>query len=175
MAFFDNTTNGPGLLSSAQAITTTAASTQLYDVTGAGSGVAPSITFGNGPVGFDIAGALEGIARPVAYFVITTLGTGAGTITFQVQAAPNSSNSPGTYVVVGSSDAYVGTTLLKGNVIAIPITPYNQIAPSMSVPRFYRANYVVSGSATASVTAFIGINLPTGYEITQYGNNYTAP
>lgn len=175
MAFFDNTTNGPGLLSSAQAITTTAASTNLYDVTGAGSGVAPSMTFGNGPVGFDIAGGLEGIARPVAYFVITTTGTGAGTVTFEIQAAPNSSNSPGTYVTLTASDALVGTTLIKGNVIALPIPPFNQIAPSMSVPRFYRANYVVASSATVSVTAFIGINLPTGYEITQYGSNFTAP
>lgn len=176
MTFYDNSTNGPGLLSSAQAITTTAASTNLYDVTGAGAGVAPSMSFGNGPVGFDIAGAANGgMARPVAYFSIGVTGTGAGTITFQIQAAPNSSNSPGTYVVVGSSDAYVGTTLIAGNVIAIPITPYNQIAPSMGVPRFYRAEYVVSGSATVTVTAFIGIGIPTGYELTQYGNNYTAP
>lgn len=175
MAYFDNTTNGPGILSSAQAITTTAASTNLYDVTGAGSGSAPSMTFGNGSVGFDIAGGLEGIARPTAYFVITTTGTGAGTVTFQVQAAPNSSNSPGTYITLTSTDALVGTTLLKGNVIALPIPPYNQIAPSMGVPRFYRFNYVVASSATVSVTGFIGINLPTGYEVTQYGNNYTAP
>lgn len=175
MAFYDNVTNGPGLLSSAQAITTTAASTNLYDVTGAGSGNAPSMTFGNGSVGFDIAGSTSGIARPVAYFSIGVTGTGAGTITFEIQAAPNSSNSPGTYVVVGASDAYVGTTLVAGNVIAIPITPYNQIAPAMSVPRFYRAYYVVSGSATVTVTAFIGIGTPTGYELTQYGNNFTAP
>jgi len=171
MAFFDNNL----LLSNAQAITTTAASTTIYDVTGAGSGNAPSITFGNAKVGFDIAGAPSGASLPTAVFVITTTGTGSGTITFQVKAAPASGNSPGTYVVVGSSDAYVGTTLLAGNEIVVPITPYNQIAPGMGVPRFYEFNYVVSGSATVSVSAYIGIGAPTGYEITQYGNNFTAP
>lgn len=172
MSFYDSTL----LLSSAQAVTTTAASSVVYDVTGAGSGNAPSMSFGNGSVGFDIAGSANGgVARPVAYFSIGVTGTGAGTITFQVQAAPNSANSPGTYVGVGSSDAYVGTTLIAGNVIAVPITPYNQIAPAMGVPRFYRFNYVVSGSATVTVTAFIGIGIPTGYELTQYGNNFVAP
>lgn len=170
MAFFDL----PLLLSNAQAITTTAASTNLYDVTGAGSGVAPSISFGNGPVGFDIAGATDGITHPAAYFAINVTGTGAGTITFEVQAAPNSSNTPGTYRTVGVSDAYVGTALIAGNVIVIPITPYNQIAPGMGMPRFYRLNYVVSGSATVTVTGFIGVNVPTGYEATQFGNNFAS-
>lgn len=172
MAFYDL----PLLLSSAQAITTTAASTTIYDVTGAGSGTAPSMTFGNGNKGFDIAGGINSSVRPVALFTIITTGTGAGTITFQVKAAPdNGSNAPGTYVVVGSSDAYVGTALIAGDTIAIPITPYNQIAPAMGVPRFYEFNYVVSGSATATVTAYIGIGVPNGYEITQYGNNFIAP
>lgn len=174
MAFFDNVTNGPGLLSNAQAVTTTAASTNVYDVMGAGVGVAPNQSTGNGPVGFDIAGAGDGIAHPTAYFTINNTGTGAGTITFKIQAAPNNANNEGTYVDVGSSSAYVGTTLTAGKVIVVPITPYNPIGSGMGMPRFYRADYVVSGSATVTVTAFIGINLPTGYEATQYGNNFTT-
>lgn len=169
MAFFD----APLELSIAQAITTTAASTTIYDITGAGSGNAPSMTFGNGPVGADIAGG-DGSNLPSAYFTITTTGTGTGTVQFQVQAAPDNSNSPGSYVVVGSSDAYVGTALIKGNVIKVPISPFNQIAPGMGQPRFYRLYYVQTGNGACSVTGYIGINTPTGYEGTQHGNNFAS-
>lgn len=175
MAFYDNVTNGPGVLSSAQAITTSAASTNVYDVTGAGVGTAPNQSFGNGPVGFDIAAGVDGIARPTAYFTITTTGTGTGTITFKVQAAPvAASNTEGTYVDVGASSAYVGTTLIAGNTIIVPITPYNQIASAMGQPRFYRLYYTQTGNGACSVTGFIAINLPTGYEGTQHGNNFTS-
>lgn len=177
MAFFDNSL----LLSNAQAITTTAASTSLYDVTGAGSGNAPSMIFGLNPStgaaalpGADI-GTGDGIVQPVAFFTVTTLGTGAGTVTFAVQAAPdNGSNSPGTYVTLASSGAYVGTTLLKGNQIILPIPPFAQIAPGMGTPRFYRFNYTVSGSATVSVTAGILLNPPAGFVSTQYPPNYIS-
>lgn len=170
MAFFD----APLELSIAQSITTTAASTTIYDVTGAGSGVAPSITFGNGPIGFDIAGG-DGSNLPAAYFIVTTAGTGTGTVTFEVQAAPdNGSNMPGSYVTLSASAAFVGTTLLKGDVIKLPVPPYNQIAPGMGMPRFYRFNYVQTGDGAVHVSGFIGINTPTGYEATQYGNNFAS-
>ncbi len=176
MAFFDN----PLLLSNAQAITTTAASTNIYDVTGAGANNAPSMTFGTNTTtyGLDI-GTGDGTAIPHAYFSIITTGTGAGTITFQVQAAPvGASNAVGTYVTLAASQAFVGTTLIAGDVIDLPIPPYAsaaaQIGPGMGLPRFYRFNYVVSGSATATVTAAILTNPPLGYVSTQLGNNFTA-
>lgn len=171
MAFFDSLLQ----LSVAQAITTTAASTTLYDVTGAGSGNAPSMIFGTNTTtyGADI-GTGDGAAVPVAYFSIGVTGTGAGTVTFQVQAAPNSSNSPGTYVTVGSSAAFVGTTLIAGDVIVVPIGPYELIGSGEGLPRFYRFNYVVSGSATVTVTAGILLNPPLGFVSTQYANNFTA-
>lgn len=174
MAFFDNAL----LLSNAQAITTTAASTNVYDITGAGAGNAPSMTFGTGnAVGADI-GLGDGTEVVHAFFLITTTGTGAGTITFQVQAAPASGNNAGTYVTLAASQAFVGTTLVAGDVIDLPVPPYAsaaaQIGPAMGQPRFYRLNYVVSGSATCSVTAYIGINPPLGYISTQIGNNFTA-
>ena len=169
--FYDSTLK----LSSAQAITTTAASTVIYDVTGAGSGNVPSMTFGNGKIGFDIAGGIEGSARPSAVWFVTTTGTGTGTITFQVQAAPdNGSNLPGSYVTLAATTAYVGTTLKAGDEIILPIPPYNSIKPAMGVPRFYRFNYVQTGDGAATVTGFIGINPPTGYEATQYGNNFAS-
>lgn len=171
MAFFDTSL----LLSNAQAVTTTAASTTIYDVTGASSGNAPSMVFGTNTTtyGLDI-GTGDGQAIPHAYFSIGVTGTGAGTITFSVQAAPNSSNSPGTYVTLASSAAYVGTTLLAGDVIDLPIPPYALIGPSEGLPRFYRLLYTVSGSATATVTGYIGLNPPLGYVSTQYANNFTA-
>lgn len=170
MAFFDNTLK----LSNAQAVTTTADSTTIYDVTGAGSGVAPSMVFGQTTKpGADI-GTGDGMAIPYAYFSMGVTGTGAGTITFSVSAAPDSSNSPGTYTVLASSAAYVGTTLIAGNVICFPIPPYAQVAPSMGLPRFYKFTYTVSGSATVTVTAGILLNPPLGFVSTQYPPNYIS-
>jgi hypothetical protein len=164
----------PLQLSAAQAITTSAASTSIYDVTGAGSGTAPAMTFGNGPTGFDI-GTGEGAARPVAYFTVTTNGTGAGTVAFGVEAAPNDTgNVPGTYRRLATSALYVGTDLDVGDVIALPIPPYALIEPGMDIPRFYRFYYDVAGSATVSVTAEIVINPNLGYVSTQYGNNFVS-
>ena len=179
MAFFDNSL----LLSNAQAITTTAASTTVYDVTGAGAGNAPNQVFGQtsagaaSPAGLDI-GTGDGIEALHAFFSIGVTGTGTGTITFQVQAAPPSGNNAGTYVTLAASAAYVGTTLIAGDVIDLPIPPFssqaNQIGPAMVLPRFYRLNYVVSGSATATVTAYIGTTPPLGYVSVQLPNNFVS-
>lgn len=167
--------DAPLVLSTAQVISTTAVSTNIYDVTGAGSGNAPVMTFGNGNIGFDIAGGTSGIATPTAYFTITTNGTGTGSITFQVQAAPSDTgNVPGTWKTLTSSAAYVGTDLDVGDVIELPIPPYNIIEPGMGVPRFYRFNYVQTGDGAVSVTGIIVINAQDGYEITQYGNNFAS-
>lgn len=177
MAFFDN----PLLLSNSQSITTTAASSVVYDVFGVGSGNAPPMSLGsNGFPGVDI-GTGDGTAIPHAYFSIITTGTGSGTITFQVQAAPvtsSGSNTVGTYVTLAASQAFVGSTLIAGDVIDLIIPPYAsaaaQIGPAMNLPRFYRFNYVVSGTATATVTAAILISPPLSYVSTQVGNNFTA-
>lgn len=166
--------DSPLVLSSAQAITTTAASSVIYDVTGAGSGNAPSMTFGNGDIGFDIGSGM-GTTHPTAYWTVTTNGTGTGTITFQVQAAPdNGSNAPGSYVTLAATTAYVGTALDVGDVIELPIPPYNSIKAAMGVPRFYRFNYVQTGDGAVSVTGIITAAQSTGYESTQYGNNFVS-
>lgn len=171
MAFRDQTL----LLSSAQAITTSAASTNVYDVTGAGVGTAPSMTFGTNTTtyGFDI-GTGDGAAVPVALFTITTTGTGTGTVSFAVQAAPNSSNNEGTYKDLAISKAYVGTALIAGTVIAIPIPPYELIGNAEGLPRFYRFYYTVTGDGACSVTGSILINPPLGFVSTQYASNFAA-
>lgn len=179
MAFFDGTL----LLSNAQSITTTAASTTVYDVTGAGVGNAPNQVFGQTSTGAASAAGLDigtgdGMETLHAFFLITTTGTGAGTVTFQVQAAPPSGNNAGTYVTLAASQAFTGTTLVAGDVIDLPIPPYasaaDQIGPGMGLPRFYRLNYVVASSATVSVTGYIGVNPPLGYVSTQLPNNFVS-
>ncbi len=171
MAFFDNAL----YLSNAQAITTSAASTVVYDVTGAGVGNAPAMTFGtsSNDVGADI-GVGQGAAEPGVLFTVTTNGTGTGTVTFEIQAAPNSSNNEGTYVALSRSKAYVGTDLDVGDQIWLPIPPFALIEPGMTVPRFYRAYYTQTGDGAVSASAQIMLNPPLGYISTQYGGNFIA-
>ncbi len=172
MAFYDNAL----LLSNAQSITTSAASTTIYDVTGAGSGNAPSMTFGSNTTnyGVDIGNSSISGIGPVAVFTVTTTGTGTGTIAFGIEAAPNSSNSPGSYVRLATSGAYVGTVLLAGNQIIIPIPPFAQIAPAMGLPRFYRFYYDQTGNGAVHVTGGILLNPNAGYVSTQLSNNFVA-
>jgi len=169
MAFYD----APLVLSSAQAITTSAASTVIYDVTGAGSGNAPSMSFGNGDKGFDI-GAGDSASRPTAYWTVTTAGTGTGTVAFGVQAAEdNGSNAPGTYVTLAQTEAFVGTALDVGEVITLPIPPASTITPNF-VPRFYRFYYTQTGDGAVSTTGIILLNPPSVGATTIYGNNFTS-
>lgn len=165
--------DAPLVLSSAQAITTTAASTNIFDVTGAGSGVAPSMTFGNGEIGYDI-GAGDSNNRPTAYWTVTTNGTGTGTVAFAVQAAEdNGSNAPGTYVTLTQTEAFVGTALDVGETIQLPIPPVSTVSPNF-VPRFYRFNYVQTGDGAVSVTGAIVMNPPSLGGAVAYGNNFES-
>lgn len=167
MAFLDGTLQ----LSTAQAISATANSTLIYDVTGAGSGNAPAMTYGQGSNGFDIGNGKTVFAE----FNVTTAGTGAGTISVAIQAAPdNGSNAPGTYVTLSTSGAFVGTALVAGAQIFLPVPAYELVAPAMGVPRFYRFVYTVSGSATASFTAGILLDPNRGYVGTQYGKSFSV-
>lgn len=173
MAFFDQTL----LLSSAQAVTATAASTNLYDVAGVGSGVAPNVKFGDATVfGADMGAGQDGIT-PTAFFTIpTSFTTGtAGTLSIQIQAAPdNGSNAPGTYQTLSATAAFTVTGLVAGMTIQLPIPP---VAPTGGFkPRFYRFNYVVTNSFTAgTITGVILLNPPSGQVGSNlYPNNFTA-
>ena len=169
--------DGPLQLSVAQSITTSAASTTAYDVTGAGSGNATNMTFGmdnsGNPLlpGTDIGAGLD---QRVVEFDITTTGTGTGTITFSLQAAPdNGSNAAGSYVTIVSSAAYVGTTLIAGDKIILPIPPAGQIEATGELkPRFYQAYYTQTGNGAVSVTASLLINPDTSQVGNIYGSNF---
>lgn len=173
MAFFDATLQ----LSNAQALnSTTAASTNIYDVTGAGSGVAPNQIFGRATnFGDDI-----GVGKVVyAWFIVTTafvLASSTPSLTFQVQAAPASSNSPGSYVTLAASAAFSAAQLVLGATLVMPVPPMALIAPGETLPRFYRFNYLIATStfSAGAISAYLGLEPPTGLVSTLYPNNFAS-
>lgn len=164
-----------GILSNAQAITTSAASTNILDVTGAGSGNTPNM-IGNAGLATNLGadlGAGQNPAHPGVLFTVTTLGTGAGTVAFGIEAAPdNGSFSPGTYTRLTTSALNVGTTLTVGTYLYLPLPPIPTLFTGL--PRFYRGFYDVAGSATVSVTATFLINPPSVKSVLDSVKNFTS-
>lgn len=164
-----------GILSAAQAITTSAASTNIFDVTGAGSGNAPNMIGNSGlatNLGTDL-GNSQNIAHPGVLFVVTTLGTGTGTVGFGIEAAPdNGSYSPGTYTRLTTSALNVGTTLTVGTVIYLPLPPIPSLFTGL--PRFYRAYYDVANTATVSVNADFLMNPPNLKSVLDSVKNFNS-
>lgn len=175
MAFFDQTL----LLSSAQAITATAASTNIYDITGAGSGNSPGVSFGNATTFGADMGIGDGVAVP---YLLMTVGTafvsgGGATLTVQIQSAPdNGSNAPGSYVTLSATQAFTAAQLTAGAVLLLPIPPVAPIKLGEVLPRFYRINYTVGTStfSAGTVTSVILLNPPSGLVSTLYPNNFIA-
>lgn len=163
------------ILSSAQSITTAAASTNLYDVSGAGSGNPTNLIIGNATVfGADIGNG-DGATSPIAYWTVTTTGTGTGTVAFGIEAAiDNGSNAPGTWVRLATTQAFVGTALLAGDIVTITIPPFAPVGPGMGRPRFYRFYYDQTGNGAVHVTGAIVLNPPLGYQSTQNPNNFLS-
>lgn len=171
MAFFDQTL----LLSNAQAVTSTAASTTIYDVTGAGSGNAPALVWGTSTVFGDDIGSGEGVARPTAYFTVPTTFTagGAATMVVSVQAAiDGGSNSPSTYHTLTETEAIPVASLVAGYNFALPIPA---IKSGDALPRFYRFNFTVAtGPMTAgAITGVILLNPPSQL-VDKYPSNFTS-
>lgn len=171
--FLDQTLSFNTTIGTVQTVTATAASQAIIDVTGAGSGNAPQIINGfpatNTAIGEDY-GAGDGVAIPHVVVSVPVTGTGSGTVTVALQAAPdNGSYSPGTYYTLATSDAYVGTALTAGTVIDIPVPP---IVNSDALPRFYRLNYTVSGTISVGLNSFMVLNPVQLYTFGKYANNY---
>lgn len=174
--FLDGKLTFNSAIGTAQAITTTADSAGIIDVTGAGSGNAPAMYngygFSNTALGSDY-GAGDGIAIPHVLLTVTTAGTGAGTITVSVESAPdNGSYGQGSYTTLVSTPAFVGTSLTAGTVIDIPLPP--EVVGIDKLPRFYKLVYTVSGSATVSVLANMVLNPQQVAQMKLYANNYIA-
>lgn len=160
-----------------QAITVTADSAGIIDITGAGSGNAPAMINGfpatNTAIGEDY-GAGDGVAIPHVYLNVTTAGTGAGTLTVSVKAAPDDgSYGQGTYTTLVSTRAITGTDLVAGAILDIPLPPI-EYTFGEALPRFYKLTYTVSGSLTASVLANLVLNPQQSLLGNQYNNNFIA-
>lgn len=166
-------------VASAQAITTTAVSTTIIDITGAGSGNAPAMIGGfpaaNTAMFNDYGVAGDGMAVPWVLVCVQVAPTSpTNTLTVQLQGAPdNGSFSPGTYDIYGQTDAMAGALLTAGAIIMFPVPP-RKIGKSM--PRFYRLNYVASATLTPmTVLAGMAIN-PNSWlqNATLIQNNFVA-
>lgn len=158
--------------STAATIAATANST-VVDLTGAGSGNAPAMIGGfpavNTAMGFDI-GYGDGVAEPTLYMAFTTAGTGAGTVTIALQAAPdNGSYSPGSYTTLWTSSAIVGTAIPAGANLQLKVPPFPITAGR---PRFYRLVYTVSSTFSATIIAGIVLNAQSSLIGPQFSNNF---
>jgi len=173
MAFYDNSL----LLSNAQSLAgaaTTVISTSTYDITGAGSGTAPSMVWGTST--FLAADVMVG--RPMyAYFTVTTAFSATTALTVRIQAAaPATGNVPGTWVNIYQSAAFTGATdLAAAAQLVVPIPPKPLLGSAL--PRFYRFAYVNTTAATFSAGAFtagILLDAPTGMVSTLYPSNFVS-
>lgn len=174
MAFYDQSL----LLSNAQtigAVTTNVASTTIYDVTGAGSGVAPSMIWGTST--FPGADMGLGYVTYLNFIVTTAFSTGGATLQVKIQSAPAiAANLPGTWVDLYISQAFTGAQLTAGAQLIAPLPPVAPIKNAEALPRFYRFDYVV-GTASFTAGAFTAgllLNPPSGFVSTLYPNNFAS-
>lgn len=171
--FLDQTLSFNTTVGVAQTVTTTADSEAIVDVTGAGSGHAPAMINGfpatNTSIHSDY-GAGDGIAIPHVLITVPVTGTGAGDVTISVQSAPDDgSYGQGSYTTLVSTPALVGTTLVAGTVIDIPLPP--ERTPT-TLPRFYKLVYTVSSTFSAPFIAELAINPAQVNTFGKYANNY---
>jgi len=157
----------------AQTVTTTADSSVIVDITGAGVGTLPQIINGfpatNTAVGEDY-GAGDGLAIPHVLLTVPTAGTGAGTVTITVKTAPDSgTGTEGSYTTLVSTVALVGTALVAGTVIDIPLPSLNS---NTVLPRFYKLTYTVASTFSAPFIAELVVNPAQIATFGKYANNY---
>lgn len=155
--------------------TTSTASTNVYDITGAGVGNTPSITWGNSDVFGADMGVGDGAALPSVYAVITTglSTTNSATLTIALQSAPDDgTNNPGTWSTVVQTDAYTASALAAGTAIRLPFAHRKTGA---ALPRFYRLWYQLPSSTAFSagaISAGIVIGADSSTDIGQYPENF---
>src|SRR5438445_217254 len=120
---------------SPQAITVTAASTNIIDLLNP-----RDLGIGDDP------------ALKLAIFVTTAFtAAGAATLVVQFQGAPdNGSGAPGAYVTYAESRAYALADLAVGKKLLPIDVPHRDPSLVVTFPRFYQLNYVV---ATGPMTA----------------------
>lgn len=140
-------------LSAKQAITVTAPSTNVFDVSGAGVGQPAPQIFGvqSSVFGEDIGSGGPGISSPQLGVLVNTTFTAGGSATMQIQlqaAIDDGTNNPSTWDTIVETDTLAVALLKAGTWLARFNVPTRY--PGQGFPRFYRVNYVV---ATGPMTA----------------------
>lgn len=173
--FLDNGLTFNSAVGTAQTVTTTADSTGIIDVTGAGSGTAPAMINGfpnaNTAIGEDY-GVGDGVTIPWVIVAVKTAPTSTtNTLTVSLKSAPDDgSYGQGTYTTIASTGAITGANLTAGTLIAFQVPPK---APGAAMPRFYKLTYTASATLTPmAVYADLVLNPESSLVSGQYGNNY---
>ena len=181
MAFQDALTQ----LANAQAVTSTAAGTAVFDVCGVGSGtVPPMITGINGstgaavPIGFDI-GAGDGFAIPEVFWSIPVAFVSAASATMQIalQAAPDDgTGTAGTYVTITETEILTPAQLPINATGQFQVPPVGANWVGEAMPRFYRLNFVVATStfSAGKITASLVLDPSQATKIQRYPGNYVS-
>ena len=168
-----------------QAISSTAAGTNVYDVTGVGSGTVPPMITGvlgtTGaavPIGFDI-GAGDGFAIPEVTYEVPTafVSAGGATLQIQLQAAPdNGSGSAGTYQTLVQTSTFTAGQLPANTIGQFQVPPVQPNWVGEALPRFYRLNFVVGTStfSAGNINAFLNLNPTQATKIGLYPGNYVS-
>ena len=150
-------------LSNGQAVTSSAASSSIIDITGAGSGNAPGVIIGSeaSVFGTDV-GLGDGLTKPAIACIVGTAFVGVGaSLTVALQTAPdNGSNAPGTWSTAVQTDTIAVGNLTAGAKLAQFEVPPRD--PGAAAYRFIRLYYTVaSGPFTGGTIGYAGINLGT--------------
>ena len=171
------------VLSSAQAITATAHSTNAYDIANGGTLAVASGAYtsnfidGNATVFGEDLGLGRGVGTP-AIEVFSGSGTPAGatSLDIQLQGAvdPGTGNTSGcTYVAYLGTEPIPLASILASNRLAAFDFPRRRVGTAM--PRFIALNYVVAGSNFTGLTVTAYINLggtSAQAALGQYASNY---
>ena len=178
--FLDNSLSFNTNTSSTQTITTTADSTTVVDITGAGISNKPAMinsfpASAYQSIGADI-GVGDGTFSPYVLVFVTATTTVSGTLTISLEAAPDDGTDygAGTYTVLYTSAALTGATqLAPGKVLYFPVPP-TLSAMGEALPRFYKLVYTVGSSISLKVNSMIAPN-PSSFGLGgQYNNNFIA-
>lgn len=159
------------VLSSAQAITVTAVSTGVYDITGYGVGNPAQDIFGQTfgtatSQASDIGGGGPLVSPPMIVALVGTAFTagGAATLTITLQSSADTTNTgtPASWTDVISTNAIAVANLTAGAAAARFTIPPR--TPGQALPRFYRLNYTVATGPmlTGTMNAYVATGADNG-------------
>lgn len=173
------------VFSNNQAITSTAPSTNVVDLSGFGSGNAENNVIGNTTVWGEDLGIGAGVFQPTMLCNVTTAFASSGstaTLNIQVQGSPDtappSSGTPSGYTTYAESGVIPAATingLAAGSRLlgfSLPARIPDQLG---NLPRFLRLNYVVASGPFTAGNLYAAIVLDRqAWDAKFYPNNYVV-